>query len=92
MDLGERAVMFRFLVQDRAGRFATSFDAVLADAGIIGALQHPAAPWALQLHPPRTESPVPEPVNHKVRRQPILGGLICEYRPAAVDTNRLIRG
>ena len=33
MDLGERAARFRFLVRDRAGRFA-SFDAVLADSGI----------------------------------------------------------
>jgi putative transposase len=38
---------------------------------------------ALQLRPPRPESPVPEPVYGKIRRRPILGGLINQYEPAA---------
>ena len=38
---------------------------------------------ALQLRPPRQEAPVPEPIHGKIRRRPILGGLINQYEAAA---------
>jgi hypothetical protein len=38
---------------------------------------------ALQLRPPRPQSPVPKPVNGGAQRRPVLGGLINEYETAA---------
>ena len=38
---------------------------------------------ALQLRPPRLQALVPEPVHGKIRRRPILGGLINQYEAAA---------
>ena len=38
---------------------------------------------ALRLRPPRPTSPLPEPVHGRIRRRPILGGLINEYETAA---------
>ncbi|HWI01339.1 MAG TPA: integrase core domain-containing protein [Propionibacteriaceae bacterium] len=46
MDLGDRATTFRFLVRDRAGQFTTSFDAVLACAGINAVKIPPRCPRA----------------------------------------------
>jgi putative transposase len=46
MDLGDRAVSFRFLVRDRAGQFTASFDTVLADAGIQFVKIPPRSPRA----------------------------------------------
>jgi putative transposase len=128
-DLGDRAARFRFLVRDRAGQFAASFDAVLADAGIEVVKIPPRCPRAncfaerlvltvrsevtdrmlifgerhlrgvlaryamhynrrrphraLQLRPPRPQTPVPKPVHGTIRRRPILGGLINQYEAAA---------
>jgi putative transposase len=38
---------------------------------------------ALRLRPARPRSPVPEPVQGRIRRRPILGGLLNEYQAAA---------
>jgi transposase InsO family protein len=38
---------------------------------------------ALQLHPPRPDAAIPEPVRGRIRRRPILGGLINHNEPAA---------
>ena len=38
---------------------------------------------ALQLRPPRPDAPVPEPAYGRIRRRPVLGGLINHFEPAA---------
>ena len=36
------------------------------------------------MRPPRPTSPIPEPVHGRIRRRPILGGLLNEYEAAAL--------
>jgi putative transposase len=38
---------------------------------------------ARELHPPRPSYPVADLCQQRIKRGPILGGLICEYEPAA---------
>jgi len=38
---------------------------------------------APQRRPPRPQAPAPEPIYGRIRRRPVLGGLINEYEPAA---------
>ena len=129
MDLGNRATDFRFLVRDRAGQFAASFDAVLAGAGIEVVKIPPRSPRAnayaerfvltartevtdrmlifgerhlrsvmaeyarhyngrrphraLQLQPPRPDHPIADLSRERVKRRPVLGGLLNEYERAA---------
>ena len=129
MDLGDRAADFQFLVRDRAGQFAESFDAVLAAAGIQAVKIPPRSPRAnafaerfvltartevtdrmlifgerhlrsilaayqahyngrrphrsRQLHPPRPDHPAADLSRERIKRRPVLGGLINEYERAA---------
>jgi putative transposase len=129
MDLGDRAADFRFLIRDRAGQFTTSFDSVLADAGIQAVKIPPRSPRAnsyaerfvltartkvtdrmltfgqrhlrtilaeyeahyngrrphrsRQLRPPRPDHPVADLSQQRIKRRPVLGGLINEYERTA---------
>jgi putative transposase len=129
MDLGDHLTQFRFLIRDRAGQFAASFDAVLADVGIRVVRIPPRCPRATcvaerfvrtlraeltnrmlivsqrhlrvalaeylqhdngrgphrarDLHPPRPTHPVANLSQERIKRRPVLGGLINEYERAA---------
>jgi putative transposase len=59
MDPGEQVAPFRFLVRDRAGQYAGSFDAVLADAGIEVVKIPPRCPRAPSTGRPTATTPRP---------------------------------
>jgi putative transposase len=129
MDLGDRVTQFRFLIRDRAGQFAASFDAVLADVGIRVVRIPPRCPRvncvaerfvrtlraeltdrtlifsqrhlrvvlaeyvrhyngrgpdrARERHPPQPTHPVADLSYQRIKRHPVLGGLINEYERTA---------
>ena len=128
MDLGDHAADFQFLIRDRAGQFAASFDAALGqrrhrscipprspranayaerfvltarteitDRMLIFGERHPRSVLAeyeahyngrrphrsRQLRPPRPDHPIAGPSQERIKRQPVLGGLINEYERAA---------
>jgi transposase InsO family protein len=129
IDLGDHFTQFQVLVRDRAGQFAASFDAVLAEVGIRVVRIPPRCPRAncfaerfvrtiraeltdrmlifnerhlrlvltnyvrhyngrrphraRELHPPRPSHPVADLSQERIKRRPILGGLINEYERAA---------
>jgi hypothetical protein len=95
MDLGDQITTFRFLIRDRDAKFTDSFDAVFAwrrarhnqdpsprAAGqLLCRTVRPQRPRRTHLpsHDPHTVIPLDAPI----RRQPVLGGVINEYRRAA---------
>ncbi len=81
MDLGDRAADFRFLVRDRAGQFTASFDAVLAEYEAHYNGQRPHRSRQLRL--PRPDHPVADLSQERIKRRPVLGGLINEYERTA---------
>jgi hypothetical protein len=83
IDLGNRAADFRFLVRDRAGQFTASFDAVLVSAGIEAHYNGRRPHRSRELRPPRPDHPIADLSRERIKRRPVLGGLLNEYERAA---------
>jgi putative transposase len=81
MDLGDRAARIPASTSRRPRGRARCDSPVHP---LYAAHYHSWRPYrALQLRPPRSTSPVPEPVHGRIPRRPILGGLLNEYETAA---------
>src|SRR6266545_4123782 len=78
MDLDGRCAGLRFLLRDRDSKFTAAFDAVFT-AHYNGHRPH----RSLNQRPPKRPVDVVEATSARVRRRPILGGLINEYSQAA---------
>ena len=52
-------------------------------APVRGLLQRTTTHRSRQLHPPRPDHPVADLSYERIKRQPVLGGLINEYERAA---------
>jgi putative transposase len=98
MDLGEHAADFRFLVRDAfAERFVLTARTEVTDRMLILGERHLRSVLAeyeahyngrrphrsRQLHPPRPDHPIAELSRQRIKRRPVLGGLINEYERAA---------
>ncbi|SBW26977.1 hypothetical protein FDG2_5110 [Candidatus Protofrankia californiensis] len=58
-------------------------DVVLAGADITAVTIPPRTPRALHLQPPRPDHPITGVTTGRIKRRPVLGGLINEYERTA---------
>ena len=80
-DLGDHAANSRFLVRDRADLRRTTSAA--GPGRIRGALQRTATHRGRQLCPPRPDHTVADLSEKRIKRRPVLGGLLNDYERAA---------